>query len=373
MIITCQNCQTNYDIEATALAGGKTVSCHNCGNTWHQNPVQTPPPVAMQPVYPQQVPFAQPPQPVPAPVPAPEPAPAPAPEAAPEPMPEPEPVSDIEADAAARAEAAIMAEAEDAAVQETGPGDDSGEGSEEGADVDAADDNGAGEDALTTEQLDEMFGEDTEGGAFDSLASPTEATDDDEEGGGEADGDADGELDLDAIPEPDPIPQVFSADDDDDFEDSAKKGGKGKIIAIAVATVIFIALGAGAFFGRSLIVEMYPPAADLYAMLNLGGEDLGVGLDIRNVKSLREVENGIDVLVVQGEIANVSDEEHMVPMIRVVLFDSSGEEIQSTTAAPLKNRLQAGAMIAFSAKLPEPSALARRLEVTFMEPKKKGD
>ncbi len=297
-----------------------------------------------------------------------------APAPVPEPMPEPEPVSDIEADAAARAEAAIMAEAEDAAVPETGAGkdggDDAGEDSQAGAD--AGEENGAAEDALTPEQLDEMFGEDTEGGAFESMTSPTAAAADDE-GDGEADGDAGSEPDLDAIPDPDPIPGVFSAADDDDMDAGAKKGGKGKIIAIAAAAVIIIALGAGGFFGRSYIIEMYPPAAGLYAMLNLGGETLGDGLDIRNVKSLREVENGVDVLVVQGEIANVSDNEHMVPMIRVALFDSDGEEIQSTLAAPLKNRLQAGAMIAFSAKLSEPSALARRLEVTFAEPRKKGD
>lgn len=60
----------------------------------------------------------------------------------------------------------------------------------------------------------------------------------------------------------------------------------------------------------------------------------------------------------------------MVPMIKVVLYDGAGEEIQSTVAAPLTNRLPPGAKIAFSAKLPEHSALARRLEVTFTEAKK---
>ena len=105
-----------------------------------------------------------------------------------------------------------------------------------------------------------------------------------------------------------------------------------------------------------------------FAMVGLGGEELGAGLDIRNIKSSREVEKGVDVLVVRGEIANISDEEHMVPMIRVALFDLNNEEIQSIAAAPFKNRLQAGFKIGFSAKLPEPSALARRFEVTFTEP-----
>ena len=274
MIITCQNCKTNYDIDAAALGGGKTVSCHNCGTAWHQNPVQAPPPVAYaQTAYTQQVPFAPPPVPAPEPQAVPEHVPEPAP------APVPEPASDIEADAAARAEAALMAEEEDAA------GDDAGD------------------------------------------------------------------------------------DFEDAFGNDLKKGGKGKIIAIA-SVVFFLLLGGGLFFGRSYIIDLYPPAGDIFAMVGLGGEELGEGLEFNNIKSAREVEKGVDVMVVRGEIANVSDQERMVPMIHVVLLDGNKEVIQSAMAAPLENFLKAGATIAFGAKLPEPSALARSLEVTFSAPQK---
>ena len=356
MIITCQNCRTNYDIDAAALGGGKTVSCHNCGNTWHQNPVQAPPPVTYtQPAYPQQVPFdaAPPPAPVAEPqaAPAPEPIPEPVPEPEPEPIPEPEPASEIEADAVARAEAALMAEEEEAA------GDDAEDDFEPFADD--AEDGAGGDDALSTAQLDEMFGEEIDQAVFsdeDAGDAPAGASEDDGE--------------PEDIVDPDPIPEVFSAGDDDDLDADVKKGGKGKIIGIAAAVLFIIALGGGLFFGKSFIIDLYPPATDIYAMINLGGEELGEGLEINNVESTRNVEKGVDVLVIKGEIANVSDKERMVPMIRVVLFDSAGEEIQSAVAAPLKNRLPGGATIAFGAKLPEPSALARRLEVTFSAPEK---
>lgn len=368
MIITCQNCQTNYDIAAEALGGGKTVSCHNCGNTWHQNPVQAPPPVAYaQPAYPQQVPFDAAPAPVPMPEPpaapapeavlAPEPAPEPVPEPEPAPAPEPEPASDIEADAAARAEAALMAEEEEAAADDAG--DDLGD-----ALGDDAGEDGGGEDALSTAQLDEMFGEEIDSGVFAGDGD----TGDEDEGDAPA-GEPGAEPDIEGIPDPDPIPEVFSAGDDDDLEDNVKKGGKGKIIAIA-AVVFLLLLGAGLFFGRSYIIDLYPPAGDIFAMIGLGGEELGEGLEFNNIKSAREVEKGVDVMVVRGEIANVSDKERMVPMIRVVLLDGNKEVIQSAVAAPLKNRLPAGATIAFGAKLPEPSALARSLEVTFSAPDK---
>ncbi len=349
MIITCQNCQTHYTLGAGVLGGGMRVQCHNCGNSWHQNPVQhapTPPPPPPQPapmaeqapISPAPAPEAAPLAPEPEPL-APEPEPlAPEPESVPEPMPEPEAAPESEAEAALEGEAAPEGETEEAA------------------------DAGADADALSPDQLDEMFGEDTESGAFQSPTDtemPAEDTDE--------------EVDLEHIPDPDPIPQVFSPDDNDTVDDDGlEKGGKGKVIGIAAAAVVVIALGAGAFFGRSFIVDLWPGAADIYSMAGLGADELGAGLDIRDVKSSREVEGGVDVLIVRGVVANVTEEDRMVPMIRIALYDGDGEEVQHVIAPPLKNRLQPGATIGFSAKLPEPSALARRLEVTFSEPKKTG-
>ena len=361
MIITCQNCQTNYNIDANILGGGKAVQCHNCGNSWNQlppplpQPMAPPPPQPMAPpppapVYAEQVPFAPPAEPAP---PPPEPAPQPEPEPEPEPAPapEPEPEADAAAEAAERAAAAETFADDDAAAEEAAM--------EEAPEAEDGDEGGA--DALSTEQLDEMFGEDTGTDAFDSLAAPP------------ADGELDADdIDLDSIPDPEPIPQVFSPDDDEDLDDGLKdKGGKGKIIAMAAAVVV-IALGAGAYFGKSFVIDLWPGAKDIYAMVNFGGEELGEGLDIRDVKSLREVESGVDVLIVRGSVSNISEQERMVPMIRIVLYDSNGEEVQGALASPLKNRLLAGASTGFSAKIPEPSSLARRLEVTFTESKKKG-
>ncbi len=302
-----------------------------------------------------QAPFTQAPAPEAEPLP-PEPEPLPPElESVPEPMPEPEaaPESEAEADLEGEGEAALEGEGEAAPEGE-------GEAAPEGEAEEAAD-AGADADALSPDQLDEMFGEDTESGAFQSPTDTEIPADDTDE-----------EVDLENIPDPDPIPQVFSPDDDDTIDDKdLDKGGKGKVIGIA-AVVVVIALGAGAFFGRSFIVDLWPGAADIYSMAGLGGEELGAGLDIRDVKSSREVEGGVDVLVVRGVVANITEEDRMVPMIRVALYDSNGQEVQYVIAPPLKNRLQPGATIGFSAKLPEPSALARRLEVTFSEPKKTG-
>ena len=228
---------------------------------------------------------------------------------------------------------------------------------EEGA-GEPAPSSGAEDDALSPEQLDEMFGEDTEPEGLDSLTAPS--------------GDSEETTDLselENIPDPEPIPQGFSSGDDDTLDDGLKEKSPLKIVAIAVLVVV-IALGAGIFFGRGFIIDMWPGAADYYEMAGIGGEELGAGLVIKDIKSSRKVEGSVDFLVVRGVIANVSENDKMVPMIKVALLDDSGQEVQHIIAPPLKNRLQPGTNIGFSAKLPEPSALARKIEVTFSKAEK---
>lgn len=206
---------------------------------------------------------------------------------------------------------------------------------------------------LSPEQLDEMFGDEPEPEAIQPLQ---------ETGAGENVEDLNA---LEQLPEPEPIPQVFQADAEDEAGAAeVGKGGMGKIIGIAAA-VLVVAIIAGLFFGRGFIIGLWPGAAGIYAMVGLGGEELGAGLEIRDVTSARTVEGGVDALVVSGVVANVSKDDRQVPMLRVGLLDGNGVEVQHVVAAPLKNRLPAGQNIAFKAQLPEPSALARRLEVTF--------
>lgn len=293
MIVTCQNCQTHYSVDLNALSGGKNVQCGICGNSWHQNPVQTPAAMAPQPVYVEQIAPAQPVQPPP---PEPETVPEPAPKLKPKPAPEPEVAEEGEAEAPEKNAKSV-----------------------------------AEEDTLSLDKLDEMFGDDTEPDAF--------------FGGDDA-----------------------SDDEDTDGDADTTKGGKGKIIAIAA--VVLIALGASAFFGRGFIIDLWPQTSDYFAMVGLGGDELGAGLDIRNVKSSREVENGIEVLVIRGTVANIAEEDRKVPMIRVSLYDGEGVEVQQVIIAPLKSQIPPGAKIGFKAKLSEFSALAGRLEVTFTEEKK---
>ena len=183
--------------------------------------------------------------------------------------------------------------------------------------------------------------------------------------------DDDGPIDPDSIPDPEPIPESLSAPQTSG--DDAEPGNRGKLIIIGAAALVVVLLGAGLFFGRGLIVSMWPGANNIFSMIGLSADTLGAGLDIRNVKSERETKDDVDILVVRGIVANVGEEPRMVPLIRVSLYNSDDKEVQSVVVTPTKAELKPKATVGFKARLEDPPASARRLEVTFSRPQSMSD
>ena len=68
-------------------------------------------------------------------------------------------------------------------------------------------------------------------------------------------------------------------------------------------------------------------------MIGMGSEELGAGLKILNVKSSRGTEKGQEVLIIRGQVKNISDIVRTVPMIQVDLFDGEGHSIQNSQAS----------------------------------------
>jgi len=270
---------------------------------------------------------------------------------APEPEPEPELASDPEPDPMA----ALMDDAPDPARDE-----------DPMAAFDTGDD-GDDDEALSQDDLEALFDEDEDDTApFESII---------EDGDEDDDGTA-----FDDLEDPDPIPEVFTAgetgDDedteyDDDYdEDDDEDESSGSMLKIIIAVVVLVlilgSIGAAVFL-RNTIIDTFPSAEGFYSMVGLEDDSLGGGLSINDVKSTRESIGGKDVLVVRGDVVNVSERPRPVPMLELRLSDTDGKVVQSAKSAPLKNELIAGDKIAFEIQLENPSALARRLEVTFIE------
>ena len=353
MIITCPNCLTRYDVNPVAIGDGKSTRCSNCAHSWFQQPVATAHPAAYveqqqrtytqpqhrQPGYPP--PSGYPPQPgYPGsqyPPPLQQPYAAPAPEAQPALIPEPEtepaPITEPEPEPAPIQAPEPIPEPELIPEPEPEP---------------AATDDDPG---LSSQELDEMFGDD-DSEPFESIISPDLEDGDDQS------------FNPDDLPDPEPIPGVFT-EDDDELEPKPRKIGQ--IIGISCAALIVILLISG-FFLKTQITHMIPAATGIYDMIGIGGEEFGAGLKIQNVKSSRETEKGQEVLFIRGSVKNISDVVRTVPMIQVNLFDGNARSIQSSHAAPVRNKLDPGKTVSFKARLVEPSPLARKLEVTFKKP-----
>lgn len=345
MIITCPACSTHYSVIPAALGvTGKSVRCFRCSNKWHQVPVAEqpqvmapqpvpPPPAAVPPPAPVAAPppaAAAAPAPAPEPEPTPEPTPEPAPEPAPEPEPEPEAAPEKEPETAG----------EEAAEEEERPPSPSEEESE----------------PLTQEEMDAMFGDTPEEPeAVESLVDVE----------GEEDEDS-AAIDPEDLPDPEPIPDALIAPIVEEGEEPEPRGRMASILTLAaVVLVVFGGLGAGLYFARGAIVSFLPAAAGVYGMIGLSGEELGEGLAIRGVKSVREKEQGVEVLVIRGIIINGTEEPKSVPLVRVSLYDAEDNEIQYVVVAPSQKDVDPGKRSDFEARLKQPSPLARRVEVTF--------
>ena len=75
------------------------------------------------------------------------------------------------------------------------------------------------------------------------------------------------------------------------------------------------------------IVDIWPPAKRLYAMVNLPLSGPAAGLEIRDIKAHYEASPAGPRLVIEGDIVNISSEVKAVPLIRVALRGEDQEVI----------------------------------------------
>jgi predicted Zn finger-like uncharacterized protein len=142
--------------------------------------------------------------------------------------------------------------------------------------------------------------------------------------------------------------------------------------ASAVAwLVLLLLIGAfvGSFLARNQIVAAWPPAARLFDTLGVPATStLGAGIDLRNVTSARQEEDGTPVLVIQGEVANTSNSVRPVPTMRGSLREQ-GREIQSWTFQAAQSRLLPGEAASFVTRFKNPAPQATDLTITFTDEK----
>jgi predicted Zn finger-like uncharacterized protein len=121
----------------------------------------------------------------------------------------------------------------------------------------------------------------------------------------------------------------------------------------------------GVYVFRQAIVAASPDLAGLYAAL---GAPVNLrGLVFGRIETLREIDNGQPVLVVEGSIANVTRQMREVPALRFALRGSDTQELYAWSIDPKSTTIESGDTIRFRTRLAAPPDQAADVQVRFVE------
>ena len=133
--------------------------------------------------------------------------------------------------------------------------------------------------------------------------------------------------------------------------------------ATPLMAVIGIIVLVSAFWGRAQVVRMFPATAALYAGIGLPVNLRG--LEFRTVRSELVGSGGDAVLVVEGEIANISGRDAPVPPIEIGVRGAEGQMLYTWTNDPPRETLATSDTAQFRARLAAPPAEGRQVLVRF--------
>ncbi|MEO1199497.1 MAG: MJ0042-type zinc finger domain-containing protein [Pseudomonadota bacterium] len=137
--------------------------------------------------------------------------------------------------------------------------------------------------------------------------------------------------------------------------DRLKPAAIGSLVALAISGVLY----------REDVVRAVPSANGLYDLAGFGVNLRG--LDFVGVIPRKEIEGGVPILRVHGEVMNVADLPTVVPALRFALIGDGGQELYSWSVEPEAVSLEPGDSLPFSTRLAAPPEAASDLVVTFVD------
>lgn len=142
------------------------------------------------------------------------------------------------------------------------------------------------------------------------------------------------------------------------------KAARRALVGWGVFLAVLGVAGAAGFFARQEIVRLWPPAALFYETVGLPVEPPGAGLQLQNVRSEQKTEGGGPVLIVDGQIINVSDVIRPVPHVRAVSLGQDRKPVKSWSIEASATQLLPGEVATFRDAQRDPGAVVEVM-ITF--------
>ncbi|MEX0589668.1 MAG: zinc-ribbon domain-containing protein [Xanthobacteraceae bacterium] len=142
---------------------------------------------------------------------------------------------------------------------------------------------------------------------------------------------------------------------------SKSSPGQRRLVAATalVAAVLFAVIGP-----RASLVRSVPDLAGFYAAI---GMPVNLrGLEFNAIRTTHEMQDGIPVLVIEGEITNVTRQPVEVPRLRLAVLGPDSSELYSWTALLPRSVLPEGESLPFRSRLASPPVDGKDVLVRFL-------
>jgi hypothetical protein len=130
-------------------------------------------------------------------------------------------------------------------------------------------------------------------------------------------------------------------------------------VAILLAAVLMFGL-----VSRQSVVRIAPELASLYAAIGLPVNLRG--LEFQNIRTKQEIQDGVTVLAIEGEVENIAQGAVELPRVRLAVLGDNGVELYSWTALLPRSILYPHERVPFKSRLASPPAASKEIMVRFL-------
>ena len=138
----------------------------------------------------------------------------------------------------------------------------------------------------------------------------------------------------------------------------------GAIIGWSAFVVVVSGLLGGGLLFRETIMDVWPPSTKLYEVVGLAYPSV-YALALGNVTPSYEREGETLILIVTGDISNITEDAQAVPRLRGAILDVQSREIFIWMFDPPLPELGAGETVAFFTRVPNSPEGGHGIDVTF--------